>query len=146
MLPSNDDQNVTMPDHPPSPSFPPSLDWCILPSLPPAPIFPAAPVSQATSNSLLLCSNPIEGRVVRLPPLPDIIEGEERYEVKEVINSQFYYQKLQFLVKWKGYGHKENLWLSERDIDAPDLIMDFYAANPNAPKQISMITFGQMGF
>ena len=83
---------------------------------------------------------------MRPPPLPDIVEGEERYEVEEVINSWFYYQKLQFLVKWKGYGHKENLWLSERDIDAPDLIMDFYAANPNAPKWISAITFRQMGF
>ena len=88
----------------------------------------------------------IEGRVARLPPPLDIVEGEERYEVKEVINSQFYYRKLQFLVKWKGYGHQENLWLSERDIDARDLIADFYMANPNALKQISTITFGQMDF
>ena len=72
----------------------------------------------------------IKGRVTRLPPLPDVVEVEERYEVEEVINSQFYYRKLQFLVKWKGYGHKENLWLSERDINAPDLIADFYVANP----------------
>ena len=88
----------------------------------------------------------IEGRVARLPPPLDIVEGEERYEVEEVINSQFYYWKLQFLVKWKGYGHEENSWISERDIDAPALIMDFYKANPAALKQISAITFGWMGF
>ena len=90
--------------------------------------------------------DPIEGRVARPPPLPDIVEGEERYEVEEVINIQFYYRKLQFLVKWKGYGHEENLWLSERDIDAPDLIVNFYGANSNVLKWISTITFGQMGF
>ena len=90
--------------------------------------------------------DPIEGRVMRPPPPLDIVEGEERYEVEEVINSWFYYQKLQFLVKWKVYGHKENSWLLERDIDTVDLIADFYTANPNAPKQISAITFGQMGF
>ena len=95
---------------------------------------------------MLVPPDPIKGRVARLPPLPDIVDREERYEVEEVINSQFYYQKLQLLVKWKGYGHEKNSWLSERDIDAPDLIVDFYVANPNAPKWISAITFGQMGF
>ena len=57
----------------------------------------------------------------KLPP-PEIIGGEERYEVKEVINSRFWHKKLQYLVKWKGYGHKENLWLSEGDIDVLELI------------------------
>ena len=36
--------------------------------------------------------------------------------------------------------------LSEKDIDTPDLIVNFYHANPAAPKCISTITFGQMGF
>ena len=49
-------------------------------------------------------------------------------------------------MKWKGYGHEENSWLSEKDIDMPDLITDFYPVNPAAPKHISAITFRQMGF
>ena len=88
----------------------------------------------------------IDGRVTKPPPPPDIVGGEERYEVEEVINSWFYYQRVQFLVKWKGYGHKEDSWFLEKDIDAPDLIMDFYCVNSAAPKCISAITFGQMGF
>ena len=88
----------------------------------------------------------IEGRITKPPPPPDIVGGEERYKVEEVINSQFYYQRLQFLVKWKGYGDEENLWLSEKDIDTSELIADFYRTNPTTLKCISTITFGQMGF
>jgi hypothetical protein len=43
-------------------------------------------------------------------------------------------RKLQYLVRWKGYRHKENLWILEGDLDAPDLIADFYRTHPNALK------------
>ena len=90
--------------------------------------------------------DPIVGRRVKPPPPPEIIGGEERYEVEEVINSRFWRRKLQYLVKWKGYGHEENSWLSEGDIDAPELITEFYETHPNAPKRINALTFGHMGF
>ena len=69
-----------------------------------------------------------------------------RYEVEEIINSRMWRRTLQFLVRWKGYGHEENSWLSDKDIDAPDLIEEFYRAHPNAPRCISTITFSRMGF
>jgi len=88
----------------------------------------------------------IVGRRTKPPPPPDIIGGEERYEVEEVIDSRIYWKKLQYLVRWKGYGHEENSWLTEGDIDAPELIAKFYRTYPNAPKRISTLTFGQLGF
>jgi hypothetical protein len=90
--------------------------------------------------------DPIKGRRTRPPPPPEIVGGEERYKVKEVINSRLYCQKLQFLVRWRGYGHEENSWLPERDVDAPELVAEFYRTHPNAPKRISALTFGQMCF
>ena len=80
------------------------------------------------------------------PPPPEIIGGEKRYEVEEVINSHFWHRKLQYLVKWKGYGYKENSWLSEGDIDTLELITEFYETHPNALKRINALTFGHMGF
>jgi hypothetical protein len=74
------------------------------------------------------------------PPPPKIIGGEERYDVEEVVNSRFYHRR------WTGYGHEENLWLVEGDVDAPDLIAEFYRAHPNAPKCISTLAFGQLRF
>jgi Chromo (CHRromatin Organisation MOdifier) domain len=32
------------------------------------------------------------------------------------------WRRLQYLVRWKGYGNKENLWISEKDLDAPKLM------------------------
>jgi hypothetical protein len=68
----------------------------------------------------------IEGRQTHLPPPPEIVGGEERYKIEEVIDSRMRHRKLQYLVRWKGYGHKENLWILEGDLDASDLITDFY--------------------
>ena len=88
----------------------------------------------------------IEGRQARPPPPPDIVGGENRYEVEEVIDSRMRYRKLQYLVRWKGYGREEDSWLAEGDLDAPELIGDFYRTHPNAPKRINALLFGHLGF
>jgi hypothetical protein len=80
------------------------------------------------------------------PPPPKIVGGKERYEVKEVVDSRFYRRRLQYLVRWKGYGHEENSWLVEGDVDAPNLIAEFYRAHLNAPKCISTLAFRQLRF
>jgi hypothetical protein len=90
--------------------------------------------------------NPIEGQRTWPWPPPKIVEGEERYEVEEIINSRMRGRRLQYLVQWKGYGHEETSWISEGDLDTPDLIMDFHGAHPTAPKYINVLMFGHMGF
>jgi Chromo (CHRromatin Organisation MOdifier) domain len=91
-------------------------------------------------------TDPIKGRRTRpLPPL-EIVGGEERYEIEEVIDSRLRYRKLEYLVRWKGYGHKENSWIVEHDLEVPDLITTFYKTNPNAPKCINALAFRRMGF
>jgi hypothetical protein len=88
----------------------------------------------------------IEGQQTHPPPPPKIIGGEERYKVEEVIDSRMRGRKLQYLVRWKGYGREENLWISEGDLDALDLIADFYRTHPNAPKWINALIFRHTGF
>jgi hypothetical protein len=90
--------------------------------------------------------DPIEGRRMRKLPPPKVVGGEERYEVKEIIDSRMRGRKLHYLVQWKGYGLEENSWLSENDLEAPDLITDFHGAHPTAPKRINVLVFGRMGF
>ena len=81
-------------------------------------------------------SDPIPGRKPTPPPPPVLREGEEHFEVEQVLDSQMRANRLQFLIKWKGYGYEENSWENEGDVQAPDLITDFYRSHPGAPRRI----------
>ena len=39
---------------------------------------------------------------IREPPPPIQIEGEDEYELDEIIDSRLHYNKLQYRAKWKG--------------------------------------------
>jgi len=80
--------------------------------------------------------DPIVGRPFQPPPEPILVDGETEYEVEKILNSRMYYQKLQFLVAWKGYGQEENSWVNASDVHALDLIQEFYQTHPQAPQQI----------
>ena len=49
--------------------------------------------------------------------------------------------QLQFLVKWEGYGYKENSWVPEPDIAALDKVQEFYNAHPGASQWIHSVAF-----
>ncbi|QRW15579.1 Retrotransposable element Tf2 protein [Rhizoctonia solani] len=44
---------------------------------------------------------------------PETIEGEEEYEVEQIINSKQQRGKWFYLIKWKGYGLEDNSWEPE---------------------------------
>jgi hypothetical protein len=57
-------------------------------------------------------------------PPPDLIRGEEEYEV-ESIHSHCYFgqnKKLQYLIQWKGYPKSNNTWEPADSIHTPDLV------------------------
>jgi hypothetical protein len=56
------------------------------------------------------------------PPDPEVINGEPKYKVEAILDSQCFHNQLQFLVSWKGYGNEENTWTDENDVHALDLI------------------------
>ena len=68
------------------------------------------------------------------PPPPDIVDGEENYEVERILDSHFTQDQLHFLVKWKGYSYEENSCISEEDLTAPARLQEFYATHPGAPR------------
>ncbi|KAJ9515361.1 hypothetical protein QJQ45_006622 [Haematococcus lacustris] len=45
------------------------------------------------------------------PPEPELIDGEEHFEVQEIRNHRFQRGKLQLQVKWLGHPDHENSWL-----------------------------------
>ena len=70
------------------------------------------------------------------PAPPVIVEGDEEYEVDEILNSRMRSSKLQYLVHWKDYPTRVNwTWEPESNIThAPEVIKDFHAKNPSAPR------------
>jgi hypothetical protein len=74
------------------------------------------------------------------------INGEPKYEVETILDSQHFHNRIQFLVSWKGYGYEENTWTDENDVHTPDLIREFYRKNPGAPHRIHAVRFGKLPF
>ena len=59
-------------------------------------------------------NNPYPGQII--PPLPLVeIDGEEEWEVEEVLDAKIRYRKLQSLIKWTGYDIPD--WGDAKDVD-----------------------------
>ena len=73
-----------------------------------------------------------------MKPPPDLIDGEEEYEVEEVLQSRKFrrQRKVQYLVKWKGYPDSENQWVNWNDMHANEALADFKKKNPNTVSHI----------
>ena len=60
-------------------------------------------------------------------PPPELIDGQEEYEVEEIITECFNKctWKRQYLVKWPGYPASDNSWVNETDLNAPELLDEY---------------------
>ena len=67
------------------------------------------------------------------PPEPVLIDGHEEYEVEKILDSRHYRKQLQYLVRWKGYGPKDDSWQPVKNLSgAKELITEFHQAHPQA--------------
>ena len=65
-------------------------------------------------------------------PPPDLIDREEEYKMKRIINHHLHgrSRKLQYLIKWKGYLKSDNMWEPADQVHAPDLIKLYHQHSP----------------
>ena len=68
-------------------------------------------------------------------PPPDLVEGQEEWEVDNVLASRRFGRNkaLQYLVKWKGFSEAHNSWEPKRNLgNAGQLVKEFHDKNPRA--------------
>jgi hypothetical protein len=98
------------------------------------PVFPIVKLDKYTPD-------PIKGHVTNPQPDPEIIDDEEEWEVEKVLSSRRFgkWKKLQYFVRWKGYGHEDDTWVAAESMaNAPLKVAEFYVAFPNAIKSVHL--------
>ena len=69
---------------------------------------------------------------VPAPSPPVEVEGEEEWEVEDIMDSRFFRRRLQYLVKWAGWDSPD--WTEAKDVThCDDLVKDYHRLRPNKP-------------
>ncbi len=80
----------------------------------------------------------------REPPVLVEIEGQEEFEVQEVLDSKKIRGKLMYLVFWRGYPPSEATWEHAGNlVHAQDLVNQFHQRYPNKPAPSGRVTWGE---
>ena len=67
--------------------------------------------------------------------------------MEKILNSRMFRRKLQYLVKWEGYGIEGNTWEYWENLNhAPEKVMEFHTKNLGAPRRIRALAFGSIPF
>jgi len=76
-------------------------------------------------------------------PPPDLIDGEEEYEVEQIRSHRRWgcRKTLQYLIKWKGYPESDNTWEDANQIHAPILIKLYHRTNALEAIKVRHIQF-----
>ena len=76
-------------------------------------------------------TDPLPGQHI-VPPPPVIVDGEETWEVEEILDSRLHYRRGQYKVKWIGF--EEPSWQPAIDLEpAPDKVNNFHTRYPLKP-------------
>jgi len=85
--------------------------------------------------------DPITGCKMEDHPPPIVIDREAEWEVEEILDSRWHQRRFQYLIKWKGYGHKHNSWESASEVFALELTAEFHRKHPGAPRHVRRTEF-----
>ena len=67
------------------------------------------------------------------PPDPEVIDGENHYEIERILDSRVRYRRIEYLVRWKGYDDSHDQWIPWYNLEADDAIADFHRTHPDRP-------------
>ena len=59
-------------------------------------------------------------------PPPELIEGEEEYEIGKILRHRMVRNKYEFEVTWKGYSLSDRQWIKEADLPHAKQLVQTY--------------------
>jgi hypothetical protein len=68
------------------------------------------------------------------PPPPIEVEGQQEYEVEEILDSKIVRNKLRYLVSWIGYAPNDRTWEPAEHLEnSPEIVARYHARYPQRP-------------
>lgn len=85
-----------------------------------------------------VAANPYPGRVLREPE-PEIVDGEEMWEVEAITDSRWFgrgrQREVRYHVRWRGFGPEYDTWEPAANVEGSgDLVSDFHTRHPSKPR------------
>ena len=71
------------------------------------------------------------------PPATYIKDNQEHFEVDDILDSRRIQNRLEYLIKWKGYPDSDNSWEPSSHIAARGLVKEFHRRHPTKPAPFS---------
>jgi hypothetical protein len=90
--------------------------------------------------------DPIIGRQPVLPPPTTLIDSKEENEVEAILDSRMCYNRLEYLLKFKGYDESHNQWEVHTHVHAKSKIVQFHRKYPGAAHHINAAIFNSIPF
>jgi hypothetical protein len=106
---------------------------CLHPIFPMVKLYPAPP-------------DPIIGRRPAPPPPTTLVDGEEEYKVEAILDSRMCSNRLEYLLKLKGYDESHNQWEVHTHVHAQSKIAQFHRKYPGAVRHINAAIFDSIPF
>ena len=69
------------------------------------------------------------------PPVPTQVDGLPEFEVKSIVDSRYFFRKLQYMVDWVGYDQFDLSWEPMENLSNASLaIKEFHEKYPDKPR------------